>query len=63
MTEDQILRAALVQRRETVVEINYNFKIAKWLHVMPGFQYIIDPDADSRRGNVSVIALKTQLNL
>lgn len=67
LQRDEFLRriqgaALAVQGREHVLEANYNVRVARWLHVVPGVQHIFNIDADPARHDATVIDLKTSVN-
>lgn len=62
VAETERLRALVPQHTETVAEANYNVRVTSWLHLVPGVQYIVDPNGEPRRANVTVLNLKTQFN-
>lgn len=67
LRRDEFLRrafgaAVVIQNREHVFEANYDVRVARWLHVIPGIQHIFNPGADPLRHDATVLDLKTSVN-
>jgi porin len=51
-----------VQRNEEVLEANYDIHVYRGVNLMPDFQYVIHPNAQTSLGNAIVLGLKANVN-
>ena len=47
-----------VQSHETILEARYDARLTEGLHLMPDLQYVLRPDALTRRPDATVVALR-----
>jgi porin len=50
-----------VQRREMIIETNYDIQVFRGINVEPDFQYVIHPNAQSNIRNASVVGVKAHV--
>ncbi len=52
-----------VQGYELVLEVNYNFQVAKWLHIIPDVQYVMNPGGTGDIPDALVLGFQLAVNL